>query len=238
MVYGIYTPPFNLKRNEFDISVESNNGYFIYRRKLKNGKQVEKNIIASDFKIYINPVEPLNTPQEITSFLMIEFSRSFTIAPKMKRKIYILHPVEIGVIAFSKKKNFEIIDVFTLNTNKFTLYGEMKQGVICKYYKSDVFFDLPNTDPLREGVIELELINKTDDWINLSRVVFNVYLMKIYYDEEKVVSRAQIEIKSDVWAETSFIDKPFEKDMNKSIELFIAKKLPVLPAEFVMEWGL
>ncbi len=236
MFFGIYKPPLEIKKENISIKVEKKDKAFLYKRG-KNGERREKFILFDDFEIHINPVEPLNTPQEISPYLFINFSKSLLIGPKKREKIYIKFPIEIAVF-IKGKGDVEVIDIFSLIKNKFTLYGDIRSGVVCKYYESEVYKEVPDVNNLLEGVIELTLQNQTKEWVEVNKVVFNAYLMKIYYNENLVSCISKMAIKSKVLAETSFVDKPLQKNMKKSLELFVSRRLPIIPSEFTMEWGL
>ncbi len=236
MIYGVYKPPFEIKEKNIKISMKEKGGCFIYSR-VKEGENIEKLISGKNFEIHINPVEPLNLPQEISPYFMISLTNSLLLAPKSKDKIYIKFPVEIAVF-IKGKGDIEVIDIFSFVKNKFTLYGDITKGVICKYFESDIYKEIPDTDNLIEGIIELSLINQSKEWVYINKIVFNAYLMKIYFNEKLVSCVSRMEIKGKVIAETSFFDKPLLKGMNKSLELFTSRRLPFIQPEFVMEFGL
>jgi hypothetical protein len=62
--------------------------------------------------------------------------------------------------------------------------------------------------------------------------------MKIYYSDSLVAMRASMKIIPRRLAETDFQDAPLLTGMTKSLELYTSRKLPVVPAKFVMEAGL
>jgi len=120
----------------------------------------------------------VNKPKELTPHFLIEFERSVFIEPSARRTVFVKFPVEIGVFVHGKK-DFQILDVLTLNKQKFTLYGDVVSGVICKYWKSEVYSTIPDTNPVYEGVIELNITNTTARWVEVTKAVFAAYGMKI-----------------------------------------------------------
>ncbi|MDY6966760.1 MAG: DUF432 domain-containing protein [Halobacteriota archaeon] len=226
-----------IEEDDLFISVMRDNNNLIYNRTCAN-EDVEKIILADNERLILNPIEPLNKPKELTPNLLIEFEKEVLIDPEAKRKIYLKFPIEIGVFLSSNKKNHEIIDILTLSKKKYTLYGSMTKGLICKYWKSDIYTSVPSTNPIYEGVIELNIENKTTYWVNVTKVIFNAYSMKIYYDDNMVSMKGKMEIIAPHIAETSIINSPIKKGMNKSIEYFTTRKIPVVMTKFVMEAGL
>ena len=74
-MYGYYDPPFSVEQEGISISVEKTGEGWTYKRTFGND-EVEKLILGDRKRIIINPVEPLNTPKEITPNLLIEFEEN------------------------------------------------------------------------------------------------------------------------------------------------------------------
>ena len=207
-MYGYYTIPFELEKEVISLSITRDGDGFIYRSSGADTK-VEKILLLGAGKVLINPVEPLNKPKELTSSLLIEFDKSILVEPKATRKIFVTYPIEIGVL-ISSNGDVEVLDILTLARQNFTLYGDPRSGVICKYWRSKVCSTRPVVNPLHEGVIELNITNMTSEWVKLTKAVFNAYGMKIYYRDDLVAMRATMKIVHKHNAETDFIDAPLE----------------------------
>lgn len=236
-MFGSYDIPFEIKKEGLEISAKSEEGRVVYKRILVEGDNVENIILSKDNKILINPIEPVKTPREISSELLIEFSNKIFIEPRSTKKVYVTFPIEIGVFVLGGRSR-QVIDFFTRARQKFTLYGDVRNGVICKYWKSDVNMEIPSHDNIKEGIMELFVINPTQKWISIGKAVFSAFGMKIYYNEKMVSMKARIKIMSKEVAETDFIDSPLEKDMKKSVEIFEERKIMLPNAKFLMEGGL
>ncbi len=142
-----------------------------------------------------------------------------------------------------------MLDVFTLNPTKYSLYGTPKAGVITRWHKSDVWSEVPPRDAMREGVLRLTIKNEIDEFVTVSRAVFEGHGMVLYYGDF-VGMIAQMTIMSSVVAETTFADIPLVPGMVRAIELLKAKKIPMIGVHkitgvsgvelnmFLMEWGL
>ncbi|MET1124495.1 MAG: DUF432 domain-containing protein [Archaeoglobaceae archaeon] len=192
-------------------------------------------LLASSGTMIINPVEPVNLPKSVTNYLMIELSEEVVVPPKGIGLVYLTFPVEIGVI-LSDGGAYEVVDVFSFVKPKYALYGEPSRGIICRYWRSDVYSEQPERDRLREGVLELRVVNGSDEWQKVRKVVMNVYDMKIYYNDDIVMSFGYVRIVSSTVAETGFTEGKFEG--KKSVELYTARKLPIVKKKFFMEWGI
>ena len=86
--------------------------------------------------------------------------------------------------------------------------------------------------------MELSLTNTSEEWQEVSKAIFNANGMKIYYNDKMVAMKAEMKVENQSTAETNFLDSPLEKEMNKSLELFKAKKLPITATKFLMRDGI
>jgi hypothetical protein len=245
-MYGDYEPPFSIKENKLSVEVEKIEKLWTYRRTLEPDT-VEKFILGDGKHIIINPVEPLNTPKEITTNLLIEFEKVLLLAGGAKKKIFLTFPIEIGIfIADKGNKNIQLLDVFTLASQKFTLYGPVSNGVVCKHWKSRIYSVPPSINPLIEGVMELTLRNTTSDWASITKAVFSAYGMKLYYNID-VFMKARMNIRSKSTADTDFelrhisgeLKSDSENNQNPRKEAIgiYNKKLEFVPLNFDMGLG-
>jgi uncharacterized protein len=263
-MYGSYDFPFFVEKEEISISMEKIEKLWMYKRTL-GAKKVEKLVLGEGKHITINPVEPVNTPKEITPNLLteletintlkeitpnllIEFEKTLILAGGARKKIFLTFPIEIGVFILDKgNKNLQLLDVFTLVRQKFTLYGEVTNGMVCKRWKSEVYSVPPSLDPLKEGIIELTLKNTTSDWASVSKAVFSAFGMRLYYDFN-VFMKAHMDIRSKNTAETGFEQQNInaelkdyypkdQSDLKESIEIY-NRKLDFVPMNFEMRFGL
>jgi hypothetical protein len=235
-MFGYHDIPLKIKKEGVSIFTKRVGDHLSYKREYTDEK-VEKILLTKTDKILINPIEPLHKPKELTPYLLIELEKAIVIEPRAAKKVFLKFPIEMGVF-ISGQEDFKILDIITLMKQKLTLYGEVRGGIICKYWFSEVYTSIPSLNPIKEGVIELTITNSTPKWHELSKVVFNAYGMKIYYNENNVSMRSHMKIMSGGIAEIDFYDSPIYKEMKKALELYTARKLRIAATKFVMEWGL
>jgi len=235
-MFGNYNIPLNIEQGDISLSVEKEGEGFLYKRECL-GKKTKKALLTSNGEILLNPVEPLNVPKALTAYLLIAFEKALLIEPKATKKIFITFPVEIGVYINSAADS-QLIDVFALTKQKFTLYGDPRNGIICRYWKSEVNTTPPSTNHLQEGIIELILSNTTSEWVEVSKAMFNGYGMKIWYNDNLVAMRAAMKLKAGGIAETDFEETPPENGMSNALEIYTTKKLSIASTKCVMEYGL
>lgn len=235
-MFGHYTPPLTIKRDGLTLSLRKEGNRVWYERD-SGDEQVEKIILADNPQILITPIEPVNKPKQLTPYLLTDFAKALVVEPLTTKRIFIAFPVEMGVFV-SKHKEREIIDLITLTKPKFTLYGDPRTGVVCKYWKSEVYFSIPPLNNLLEGVIEATITNATNNWVTLTKAVFNAYGMKIYYSDSLVSMKATIEMGTGKTAETRFIDAPLAEGMTNASEIYTLRPLSMTATKFLMEMGL
>ena len=235
-IYGQHNLPVEIQKEDITLQVDMERDILHYIREYKE-ERVEKLILTKNQKILINPIEPLHMPKEMTPLLLIKPESPVVIEPKTKRTIYLKFPIEIGVFIFGAGE-YRVLDIMTLVKQKLTLYGEIRGGVICKFWESGVFDSIPKVNPLMEGVMELTINNTTPRWHEITNPVFNAYGMKPYYGDSMVSMRAGMRIYTGGIGETEFYDSPIYKGMTKSMELYTARMIPVKSPKYIMEWGL
>jgi len=237
-IYGTHVPPFEFSEGELTLKSTVEEEGINYIREIGD-KTVEKSLFSSEQKVTIQPVEPLNLPKELTSSLLIDFENPIVIDSGMKKDIFATFPIEIAVFleSGSPEKPF---DIFTLAKQKYTLYGDVKTGTICKYWATQQNANPPEElDPLIEGIMALSIINRTKEWKEVTKVVFDAYGMKIYYDDEKVGMKGVMFIKEEDLSETGFSNKPLVENMTKAREIYRKKKSAIKGGtKFVMESGI
>jgi hypothetical protein len=235
-MFGIYDVPLKIDKGGISLSIKKKGEGLVYKRE-SAGEIVEKLLLTESGNILVNPVEPLNTPETLTSNFLIELEESLIVEPRATRKIFLTFPIEIGIF-ISKDKRFEILDIFSLEKQKFTLYGNPRGGVICKYWMCKVHPTEPSKDPLHQGIMELSVKNQTPRWSQINQAVFNAYRMKLYFNENIVSMRAKMEIIGEDTAETEFVDSPLKHGMTKSLETYVVGTLDVRASKFLMEAGI
>jgi hypothetical protein len=184
------------------------------------GKKESRYLSRTFSAILLHPVEPVNLPEALTHYLEISFP-PVLISPGVEQIVYLKFPVEIGVFLESEGKT-DPLDVFSLAPVKFSLYGSPSSGVITRWYKSDLYTDIPVTDPRREGVMSLQIKNSGTETMSVSRAVFDSSSMCIFYGS-RVAMTAAMEILSPLIAHTTFSDTAPADCPNRAIDLYLAR---------------
>lgn len=222
--WGPHKAPFSLDLPGVSIKLQKRDQLLQYSRNGAGGA-VEKSILTEKGEVLLRPAEPSHLNMAISTSLMIEFEEAVVLKPGFSREVMVTFPLELVSVFSSGRAGDIIIDIFTLAPHKFTLYGNVKDGLICKYWKSAIHTEVPQVNPLIEGVMAINLQNAGNNWVEVGRAVFSVYGMKIYYSPELVSIITTMKVINEFSAETSTLDKPLIKEMKKAPEQFNVKLL-------------
>ena len=102
-MFGEYDIPVNIEQKDLSISVQKEDECLIYRRICLEEK-VEKNLLSNNGKIILNPVEPLNKPKSLATYLLINLQKTLVLDPRSTKKVFLKFPIEIGVYLVSDRK--------------------------------------------------------------------------------------------------------------------------------------
>ena len=234
-MFGEYELNEHLKGDDIEIKIDGKGKMKRYYRRVRDD-EIEKLISAQEGKLVVNPVEPVNLPKiGVAEHLMIEFEKPYIIEPYIEDTFYLKFPVEIGVFLVDKK-DVERIDIFTKVKQKYALYGSPEHGILCRWWKSDIYREKPDVEKLEEGIIRIDIKNNYKEWVEIKKLVFRAFDMKIFYNEYAYM-HAYINVLKKTMAETAFnARKP--KNMKASIDIYLAKGIKKLEKKFIMEWGL
>ena len=235
-MYGFHGVPFHLDIEGTSITTQQMNSIVNYRRN-SGDECVEKNILMSDGGFLIEPIEPTTLPKNISNILNIRFKKELVIGPKESRMIFLTFPVDIGVFLVQNNKR-EVIDIFSFENQKYTLYGSMVNGVISRYWKSEIYTEMPTIDNTHKGIMKLSIINPLTTFVAVNKVLLNSLKMILYYDESMVFINAVMQIKSVESAEIFFLKKPFNHDMIRANKVYPANNLKILQDKYLMESGI
>lgn len=233
-MFGTYDLDVHLEEEGIELLVEGTGKRRRYYRRA-GGEEVEKVVYADKAKLIVCPVEPVNVPDTtISEHLLIDLTTPVVIAAGSHDTFYVKFPVEIGVFLVDNR-DVERIDIFTKTQPKYTLYGPPEQGIVCKWWKSDLYLEEPEVDRLFEGVMKTGIKNGYDEWMEVHHVVFRAFDMKIFYNRHAFM-HAYLTIQKRTMGETAFnARKP--GNMHKSVDIYQAKGLKKLKEKYVMEWG-
>jgi hypothetical protein len=243
-VFGEFSPPYRFERDRLSLSLDMKEGHYQYRRDLA-GDRVEKAISVGLSRLLVHPVEPFYTGSETAGHLELEFP-PLIIEPGATETIFLTFPVEIGIFV-EGIRDTEVLDAFSVEPPKYSLYGSTHRGVITRFARTGRHRELPAVDGAREGVLKLSIRNMLSEWAKVSRVVLDSPEMHLYSSDFAGLV-AVMRITGREVAEVNGIDRALKGGMGRAHDFFTARRIlrldtaPRLPGMerkgFVMEGGL
>ncbi len=166
---------------EYKIAITSrDSNVFIYTRTAKSKMEIIlSKVVVGLEKMLVIPMYPVLVPKKITNYVLIDFEKPVQLAPFSQTHIIIQVPVDIAVYVY-KKNEFSILDVFPITRTKYTLYGHPNEGVIARYSISKVYFEEPEPQ-IGYSIAHLIIRNKTKEWVEVSKVLLDSHILRLYY---------------------------------------------------------
>ncbi|NLX49690.1 MAG: DUF432 domain-containing protein [Methanospirillum sp.] len=234
-MFGVYDYSFQWEDDRGSLGVERRGSLYVYYRTTAS-RSIEKILGSRGGRIIVNPVEPLNLPQEVTRYLEFHFT-PIVVPSESEQRIFLTFPVEIGVF-LQDKRGFTVIDIFSFAPQKYSLYGTPDDGVITRHVDSDVFDSVPYlVDPLATGVMELTIFNASRTQVEVTRAVFENASLNVYYGDF-VAMKGRMEVYSKAIAETTTLLTPFREGMRAAVPLFASRQIALAEGlKYLMEHG-
>ncbi len=241
MKYGKYDlRDIQLRTGDIGITItEKNRKIFEYLRKSPDGEK--RLYLSGKGNLLIEPFPPVFLPKKITSFILLDFESDIVLEPSGTSAFYTSFPVETGVMV-SGKNDIELLDVFSNEKPKYTLYGSVEQGIICRYFKTGVGFEPEENSGKAVALITIK--NRYREWVNVSRVVIDCSSLSLFYKEEKIRSgNINMEIQNRDVAIIRTSEKAPEKNMARAVSLkqlearILAPKKITDGRKYTMWWG-
>ncbi len=238
-MFGWHECPLEIPIGDERLSFEPFDSNWVYKR-IKQDKVTERMILSEKIECFLTPVEPLLTPKELTSLLLLEFESPLWLEPRKDKRIFVSAPLEVGVYVGNRHslRSLDLLDVISCSSQKFTLYGQVHDGMICKYFNTPVWLQEPLLETPDRMLVELLLQNRTGTWVKVTQTILSAFHMTIFFSPNRAMMRATMTITQEGLAETQMSDSPLDKESQKAIQQFRSRRLPGISHKFVMEWGI
>jgi len=181
-------------------------------------------------------VYPVHSIQpEVSTHLLLKLSRPIVVAPNSSINIYVKMPISVGVYVFGGEAQ-KLVDFFGPRPYKYALYGTTSSGMVCRFYRTDVFPELPGAE-LWEASTRITVENSSDDFIEVKCIVFPILNTMIYIDDlgRAYVEAAHMHISKDGLGVISLENEPPLPGLRSCPQQF--GKLQERVVKFFMEFG-
>jgi hypothetical protein len=206
-LFGVMDRPFKFKEHR----LEFRDGR--YRRWV--GETLATELLIRKGTVGAFPVSPLHTPSILGKHIMAEFSSPVLVSPRSEMALYASLPVEVGVFV-RDGEHYETVDVFSLTTQKYALYGSPNEGFICRWASVTPSPDPPASVRFpEEAVIRFIFRNTMNRWSKLDKAVFPGEMARIFYGNGAMsFPVVEIDIVNKGITRAKIDDRPYAKGMH------------------------
>jgi hypothetical protein len=182
----------------------------------RDGQVVARRLLRTSegIAIAVYPVAPVNVPTPVAAHVQLRLDPPVLVPPRSQMTFYVPMPTEIGVFAVAGDATVETVDILSLSSPKYGLYGIPEDGVVCRHH---VAAPQPQAFPpqtLAQALVMLAFRSNLDEWATVSRVVLPAAMMDFYYKEELVyLERVEMELQSERTASVRLINQPPEEGL-------------------------
>ena len=191
--YGVYTISysFELIFPGIEIKIDKiSDNVFSYWKKDFEENIVEKKIPikSSELKIEVAPIRPLNYPAKRTKYCDLEFESPVFLIEGSSATVYVQCPIEIGLFLIHDSHK-DSLDWFTCDpiNSRFGLYGTPESGTLCKYSKTPIVGSYNDSLDYFNGVIKINLKNDLPGGHSITKIVFSLMDVGLYYRDTKAI---------------------------------------------------
>jgi len=185
-----------LREHGINVGVKEEEGFTIYRREGGFPEGVVEKIVKDSGSLIVYPVH--STQYEVSSFLLFRLKRPLVVAPRSSFAIYIKVPVSVGIYV-NEENAGRFIDFFDSSQFKYALYGSSARGVICRFYRTDVYPNAPSRQDIWEATTKILIENSSDEFVEVRNMVYPLLNADVYIDDvgNTYIEAAQLSIRGD-----------------------------------------
>lgn len=233
--YGQYPVLDSYESEFFSITIQKFKNVLFFERVAEAPKEKYSAKLGMEpSEIIFQPSEPLFRDVD-TTLILLHFEEPLTILPNSSVELFTTIPIAISII-FSENGKIVPLDLLHLAPVKFTLYGNAHKGKICRYWKTNFFFNPVEADFLRTCALNLNISNSFAGIVKLTKLVFDFAYLEIIYSGCYCFSNAKVKILSENIAETEFSPPAYIEGFTQSYDLLPTKKFS--SPKFLMEFGI
>jgi uncharacterized protein len=159
------------------IIVSSTGHAFNYKR-YDGDKLASESVIVTDStetQLGIFPNPPIRIPKEVARNVYIKFKAPVIVDHRSVAVLYSKMPIEIGVYRQHKDEEL-LIDVFSLTSPRYALYGSPEAGVVCRYIEADAVTEesVIEVKKYEEAKLRIRVTNDINNVIKINKIIVPV----------------------------------------------------------------
>lgn len=239
MIYGStlsFQAIHTLKERGIVVEIEKVDGLFLYRRKGGFPEDYVEKVtkVSGEEGFVIHPVHSIQP--EVSTSLLLRLAKPLIVAPSSTVTIYVKAPINVGIYVVEKEVQ-RLIDSFNPTPYKYALYGPTSNGIICRFYRTDIFSKIPYAE-FWEAITKITIENETESFAEIKNVVYPLLNADVYIDNDgrAYIEAARLQIFRDNAGAVYLENEPPLAGLIKCPKQF--GELQEKVAKFIMEFGL
>ena len=154
---------------------DDGNSVFTYQRRVH--EKIESKVLISTGvagdSVGIFPIPPIFIPKQISENIYLKFDAPIIVDQNEEIEIYAKIPIDIGVYRQSRDEEF-MMDVFSINKPRYTLYGTPERGAVCRFAVTEVSKEPLLVKKYEEAIIRIRIKNSIENIIKINKVIIPV----------------------------------------------------------------
>ncbi len=227
------------------LRVRREGSWRVYERLGGDGSVEASARVAAGVRILLLPYPPFLIPfQELLNCLYLRLESQVVIPDGAAVEFSVALPYDYAVVAASGGTH-NLVDVFPSESGppKMAVYGDLLEGMLCRYYKTSVD---PAKPPPGAAIAKVEVVNEAGLQVVFSRIVTPRRGLRLLYEPrtgDVVASSVKMRIKgpgeAEVWLEEpyppeGYASVPVVEREKRLLEALSARMQPKIS----MSWGL
>ncbi len=168
--------------SEIAVSVKETDKYRLYTRLCREECEDKNIVLDKTITPLLEPVEPIYNPEPgIVNCLYIKLVNPVMVSPGKEIHLFLKLPVDIAVVNISDK-NVRLIDMIPDNNARIALYGDPREGVLCRYTETTLVAekDSLNISP-GYAIARIIIVNHHKTPVTVSKIIVPLRSIHIYY---------------------------------------------------------
>lgn len=192
---------YEMEFGENKITINSAGSAFSYKRFSGGKLDAEAMIVSDDDMVVIGvfPIAPLFTPKSVARNIYLKFKSPVVLDQNSEAEVFAKMPIEIGVYRQTKGEEV-LLDAFSLQRQRYALYGPPENGVVCRYIETEVGVGKDDINPKKyeEALVKIRIKNAIDNVVKVSKVIVPMegVILDHAHDESWLPGHVEMELDS------------------------------------------
>ncbi len=208
-MFGVIGDGFEAAVAGFKVRVEGVGEFRVYVREA-DGDVKSRVMVARALRLMLVPYPPFLLPlQDLVSCLYLRLESPVVVPAGSSVSFTVPIPYDYAVVA-SGGGGHTLVDIFPSEAGppKMAVYGDLMEGLLCRYYRAEVN---PEEPPRGSAASRVEVVNESGEQVSLSRIVAPRRGLEMIYNPstgDVVASGVRVRVRGFNEAEVTYTPPP------------------------------